>query len=80
MVSRLPARLIIAFGIIMLFLAICSLYALILVLHRQHERNAAAAKKSEYEARQAKLAIIEKNNEDKNQFFSNIKPRYANPA
>jgi signal transduction histidine kinase/CheY-like chemotaxis protein len=72
MVSRLPARLIIAFGIIMLFLAICSLYALILVLHRQHERNAAAAKKSEYEARQAKLAIIEKNNEDKNQFFSNI--------
>ena len=71
-IGRIPSIWIVAFAAVMILLVLGLIFALISLRRRQKEKAVMEAKKAETDRREIEIAAIEKNAEEKNQFFSNI--------
>ena len=70
--NRIPSSVLAALAAILLFLVIFLAYAIISMKRHQSEKDAIAAQRLANDRRELELAAVEKNAEEKNQFFSNI--------
>jgi signal transduction histidine kinase/ABC-type amino acid transport substrate-binding protein/ActR/RegA family two-component response regulator len=70
--DRVPATLLGVFAVVLLVMVVSLIFLLLLVSHRHSERAALAEKRAENEIASVKLESIEKNNEERALFFSNI--------
>jgi len=71
-ISRIPADKIIAVTTLLLLMVIVLIWALFMLARRQKERTAVLAERAETERRKIQLDAIQKNTEERNNFFSNI--------
>lgn len=71
-ISRVPSAITISILCVLLVLVIGLLWAIILLRKRQKERTAVLAAQAETEKQKVLVAEMEKNTEERNQFFANI--------
>ena len=71
-ISRIPPVITVSVVCVLLALVIGLLWAIILLGKRQKERTAVLAAQAETEKQKALVAEIQKNTDDRNQFFANI--------
>jgi signal transduction histidine kinase len=71
-ISRIPPGITVSIVCVLLVLVIGLLWAIALLRKRQKERTAVLAAQAETEKQKALVAEIEKNTDDRNQFFANI--------
>ncbi len=71
-IARIPPVQIVIISCILVSIIILLCMAIITIIRRQRERNALESIKAQNEKKQMQLKAIEKNTEERNQFFSNI--------
>lgn len=71
-IGRIPAVWIAVFAILMIVLVLALIFMILMLRRRQKEKEEVDAKKAETDHKEIELAAIEKNAEEKNEFFSTI--------